>query len=377
MLKVFEAFSGYGSQILALKKFGVSFESVGILEIDKYAIQAYTNLHGETKNFGDITKVDVKNLPEMDVFFYSFPCTTISFTGLRTGMDRNSGNSSSLLWECEKIIDEKKPKYLILENVKALVSKRFKKDYDEWLSILEKQGYNSYWKVINAKDTGIPQNRERVFCVSILKTEDDGTFRFDDEFDSGLRVEDIVETNPDERLYYTVDRTKTLLEEMAEKPKFLDEIESKNELIQVGTLDIKGHDILKRVYSKKGIMTTVTTMAGGNTQPKIIETCAVRGRNVIDAESRTSGAKTKQMLEVSKKKGISNCVTTVQKDSLILSGPPFRVRKLSPKECFRLMGVEESDITILLNSNISNSQLYKMAGNSIVVNSMSFVRNFK
>ena len=159
-LKVFEAFSGYGSQSIALRNLGISHKVVAISEIDKYAIKAYEAIHGPTLNLGDISKIKVEDIPEHDIFTYSFPCQDLSVAGKQAGLHK--GTRSGLLYECEKIIEHCRPKYLLLENVKNLVGKKFKPQFDEWLDYLESLGYTSYWKVLNAKDYGIPQNRESI-----------------------------------------------------------------------------------------------------------------------------------------------------------------------------------------------------------------------
>jgi len=126
MIKLFEAFAGVGSQAMALRNLGLPFESIGIAEIDKYAIQSYNAIHGETKNYGDISKVDWNDVPDFDLFTYSFPCQDLSMAGKRKGLSRDSGTRSSLLWECERTIKEKKPTYLLLENVKGLITEEMK-----------------------------------------------------------------------------------------------------------------------------------------------------------------------------------------------------------------------------------------------------------
>ena len=503
VLRVFEAFSGYGSQSLALKKYGVNFKTVGISEIDTYAIKAHEALHGNIKNFGDISKINTLSLPDFDLFTYSFPCQDISMAGKQRGLKEGSDSRSSLLWECQKIIELKRPKFLMMENVKNLVGKKHKPDFDRWLQVLDQLGYNNYYKVINAKFCGIPQNRERVFCVSILKTEDPKTFKFYDNFDSGIRLKDILEDSVDEKYYLSEEKTCKLIEGLEAKgykgykgykrnyecdglaycidanyhkgtsvgnigksrrtqivektnnilkigsvsssqdgvivsptgvspthsaghgncPKILES----NKLNMVGMLDIKGNESIRRVYP------SLTTMQGGNRQPKIIEACAIRGRNPENPKSRISGLPTQQMLEVSKTPGINNCLTTVHKDTLLLESqvlrtvraqygkdirakyeagevkesrhnmrvheprkdgvyntltsvqkdnylleqPAFRIRKLTPRECFRLMGVSDVDIDKIQDSGVSNSQQYKMAGNSIVVDSMKFLDQLK
>jgi DNA (cytosine-5)-methyltransferase 1 len=172
MLNAFEAFAGIGAQAAALRNIGVTYKVVGISEIDKRAIKAYNLIHGDTPNFGDISKIDPATLPDIDLFTYSFPCQDLSTAGLQRGITEET--RSGLLWECRKIIDAKKPKYLLLENVPNLVGKKHKADFDKWIAYLDSMGYNTYWKVLNAKDFGIPQSRNRVFAVSILKEHDKG-----------------------------------------------------------------------------------------------------------------------------------------------------------------------------------------------------------
>jgi DNA (cytosine-5)-methyltransferase 1 len=139
MLKVFEAFAGVGSQRMALRNLGIDHKVVGICEIDKFALKSYEAIHGDCPNFGDISKIDVNDLPSMDLFTYSFPCQDLSIAGKQKGLGENT--RSGLLYECEKIIEAKRPKYLLLENVKNLVGKNFKNDFDKWLNYLEELGY--------------------------------------------------------------------------------------------------------------------------------------------------------------------------------------------------------------------------------------------
>ncbi|MEG2684447.1 MAG: DNA (cytosine-5-)-methyltransferase [Erysipelotrichaceae bacterium] len=193
MLRVFETFSGYGSQRMALRNLGIEHEVVAISEIDKYAIKSYEAIHGKTLNLGDISKINTIDIPDHDLFTYSFPCQDISIAGKQCGLDIGSGTRSGLLWECQKVIAIKKPKYLLLENVKNLVNTRHKDNFDKWLEWLESQGYTNYWDVLNSKDYGIPQHRERVFVVSILG--DHTPFCFNNGFDSQVSINDILESN--------------------------------------------------------------------------------------------------------------------------------------------------------------------------------------
>ena len=197
-LRVFEAFAGYGSQSIALRNLEVDYEVVAISEIDKYAIKAYNALHGSTLNLGDISKIKVEDIPKHDLFTYSFPCQDISVAGKTRGIVRGK-TRSGLLYECERIIEYCKPKYLLMENVKNFVSKKFKPQFDEWLDYLESLGYTNYWKVLNAKDYGIPQNRERLFVVSILGEHK--AYEFADKMPLDKCIADILEDEVDEKYY--------------------------------------------------------------------------------------------------------------------------------------------------------------------------------
>lgn len=407
-IKLFEGFSGYGSQKLAFNRLNIPVESVGISEIDPDAIIAYAALHCDesqyvdegldvetkrqilmdcnvgydfkkekstiprmkkakleqlfkahilSKNKGDISLLQIDDLPDMNFFTYSSPCTDISVAGKQEGLEKGRGTRSSLLWECEKVITGKRPEYLMMENVKNLVGKNHKEDFDIWLGILDGLGYNNYYKVINAKDCGIPQNRERVFCVSVRKDVDDGNFKFNEPFDSGLRLKDILEDKVDEKYYISDEIAGRLLESLKnDKTILLDMSQAKregspreyldncptlsardykeprliierqpNECVLLGKVDYNGHDYIKRVYSAEGISPTLNTNGGGNREVKTMQ--------------------------------------------------DFRIRKITPKECFRLMGLTDEEIHRIQSMDISNSQQYKLAGNSIVVDCMFFLKN--
>lgn len=336
MLRVFEAFAGYGSQSIALRNLGVEYEVVAISEIDKYAIKAYEAIHGETNNLGDISKIDPKNIPDHDLFTYSFPCQDLSVAGKQAGLGK--GTRSGLLYECEKVIEAKKPKYLLLENVKNLVGKKFKPQFDEWLEYLESLGYTNYWKVLNAKDYGVPQNRERVFVVSILGEHE--PYEFTDKIPLDKCISDILENEVDEKYYMN-------------KPFHLVNKGHQAEL------DIKGMDCIKRVYGTDKISPALTTMQGGHREPKILEVAHTEDK--YEQNARVYGTD-----------GISPTIAARDykdaKKILEVERTPLRIRKLTPRECFRLMGMRDDDIDKIQAAGISNTQQYKMAGNSIVIN---------
>ena len=382
MIRVFEAFAGYGSQSIALRNLEIEHEVVAISEIDKYAIRVYEAIHGPVLNLGDISKINPKDIPQHDLFTYSFPCQDLSVAGKQAGL--GEGTRSGLLYECEKIIEYCRPKYLLLENVKNLVGKKFKADFDKWLEYLEGLGYTNYWQVLNAKDYGVPQNRERVFVVSILGEHE--PYKFPKPIPLDKCIADILEDEVDEKYYLSeeiqkrfkiTNQNKNIIG--TTKPDFRtigqrDLVYDKNgimgalvatdykqpkqiaELNQLGTLDIKGMDCIKRVYGADGISPTLTTMQGGNTQPKII--CEQR----CDEGLRFF------------KDNICGTIRTINSggDKRVIE-ENFRIRKLTPRECFRLMGMRDDDIDKIQAVGISNTQQYKMAGNSIVVDVLEVI----
>ena len=286
-IRVFEAFAGYGSQSMALSRLGIDFEVVGISEIDKYAIQAYMAVHGDTPNYGDISKIDWSSVPDFDFLTYSFPCTDISIAGQQKGLAEGSGTRSSLLWECRKAIEAKRPKYLLMENVKNLVSKKFTPYLKEWLRFLEGQGYSNYTKVLNAKDFGVPQNRERVFMVSILG---EVSFHFPKPFTLEKRLKDVLEKYVDESFYLSEKVVNTFLARNEKnkakgngfkfEPTTGDVIAStidthsndrdcNNYVYVVGNTNPSGHGMNGNVFDSNGLCPTLTTNKGEG--PRILE----------------------------------------------------------------------------------------------------------
>lgn len=198
---MFTAFSGYDSQCLALNRANIDYELVGWSEIDQFAIKAHNALFPQwtDRNFGDISKIDWSQVPDFDLFTYSSPCQDFSNAGKMQGGEKGSGTRSSLLWECEIAIRAKMPKYLLMENVASLVSKKFIGTFQNWLNVLSELGYTNYWQVLNAKDYGVPQNRKRVFVVSILNSQE--PYYFPEPFETEIRLKDILEGYVDEKYY--------------------------------------------------------------------------------------------------------------------------------------------------------------------------------
>lgn len=218
-VRVFEAFAGYGSTAISLKRLQrdfpeeVRFEFVGISEIEPYAIAAYNAVHGDTPNFGDISRIDWAQVPDFDLFTMSSPCQDFSSAGKQAGGEEGSGTRSSLLWECRKAILAKRPKYILFENVSAILSKKFKPGFLKWCAELESYGYANFYQLLNAKDYGIPQNRLRCFMVSILRTEADPNpaYNFPAPFPLKKRLRDVLEENVDESYHLKDEQVQRIL----------------------------------------------------------------------------------------------------------------------------------------------------------------------
>lgn len=291
-LRLIELFAGIGSQTQALTNIGIAHKVVAISEIDKYAIQSYEAMHVKANNLGDIRKIE--ELPDADLWTYSFPCQDISVAGKGAGI--KEGTRSGLLFEVERLLrvaSEKGtlPKYLLLENVKNLVSKKFKADFDKWLDFLAELGYTNYWKVLNAKDYGIPQNRERVFCVSIRGEHK--PFVFPKPKELTIRLRDMIDEMVDEKFYLKESTIRSILRSTFNSRR--DSIRPGDGLantllardwrgpqcVQVGEVVggkwDKMHDISKRVYEPDGIAPTVHCQQGGNTELKIAEDFVLGG----------------------------------------------------------------------------------------------------
>ena len=291
-LRLIELFAGIGSQTQALKNIGVPHKVVAISEIDKYAIQSYEAIHGKVNNLGDIRGIEA--LPDADFWTYSFPCQDISVAGKGAGI--KEGTRSGLLFEVERLLiraaeDGTLPKYLLLENVKNLVSKKFKADFDRWLSFLSSLGYTNYWQILNAKDYGIPQNRERVFCVSIRG--DHTPFVFPEKQELKLRLRDMIDEVVDEKYYLKESTIRSIINSTFNSRR--DSIKSGDgvantlmardwkgpQCVQVGEVVgekwDKMHDISRRVYEPSGISPTVHCQQGGNTELKIAEIFVLGG----------------------------------------------------------------------------------------------------
>jgi len=371
MIKVVELFAGIGSQRKALERLGVEHEVVLAVEWDKYAWLSYEAIHGETPHHGDITTLE--RLPPCDLVTYSFPCQDLSVAGKQAGIKK--GTRSGLLYEVERLLDgmDEKPRYLLLENVKNLVSKRHKPDFDKWLSRLEEMGYNNYWKVLNAKNYGIPQNRERVFVVSIREDVnaertpyvmgflDNDAYKFPEPVELKLKLKDLLEDEVDEKYYLSENEIIYMNRKTKDGRTHWDFKHHSDEAAEFSrclTSNMaKGvpYNVLKTSY-KLEILVKEATKKGF--------AFAYEGDS-INLEQPNSKTRRGRV-----GRGVAQTLTTSPQQAVV----NYRIRKLTPKECWRLMGFDDEDFE-KAEAVCSNSQLYKQAGNSIVVDVLEYIFN--
>lgn len=219
-IRLIELFAGYGSQAMALKRVGAKFEHYRVVEFDKYAIKSYNAVHGTDFPAIDITTVHAADLGIVDtndycyMMTYSFPCTDLSVAGLQKGMKKGSGTRSGLLWEVERLLKEMNelPQILFMENVTQVHNQQNIEDFKSWLNFLESLGYSNYWKDLNAKDFGVPQNRERCFMISLLGNY---VYHFPEPIrERRTKLKDLLDHNVDERFYLKSEKAEKLIKQL-------------------------------------------------------------------------------------------------------------------------------------------------------------------
>lgn len=240
-LKILELFGGIGACSKALERLGIDYEIADYVEIDKYAVKSFNAIHNTNFEPQDITTWD-KTI-EVDLIMHGSPCQDFSVSGKQAGGDEGSGTRSSLMYETIRIVDKLKPKYVIWENVKNVISKKHKHNYDNYCNRMSELGYTNYGQVLNAKDYGIPQNRERVFTISIRKDLNQ-TFEFPQKQKLKLKLKDMLEDNVDEKYY--------LSEDIISKIKY--KFDEENVILG----GMQKHQSIK----KDGICTTLTSSMG-------------------------------------------------------------------------------------------------------------------
>ena len=387
-IRLISLFSGYDSQMLAFKYLGIDVEHYRTVEFNKYAVQSLNDIHNTNFSVQDITKIngDYLGVEDTDkytyVMTYSAPCTDISLAGKRAGMSKESGTRSANIWEVGRLLHECKelPQILIMENVPEIVNEC---SWKNWVLLLENLGYSSYCQFLNAKNYGIPQNRERCFMVSILGNYN---YNFPKGFELKYRLKDLLENNVDEGFCLSDKFLNYCLGVNQKKSKF----PRKKRFLQS-----------LQMTNEKGIATTISTNAGnrpvdnfilkdngiiGSTQenayvgsldnncPSLTAAMGMGGghipiifRNDIEpkvlggiGEKKSNGGTQWYQQDCIYDDNIAISVTTTfnpyYKNNL-------QMRKLTPKECFKLMGVKPGDYDKL---TVSKTQKYIQAGNSIV-----------
>ena len=424
-IRLIEFFGGIGSQAMALRDIGADFEHYKLVEVDKYAVQSYNAIHDTQFTPLDIREVHAGNLEVKDkdkfcyIVTYSFPCTDLSVAGKMKGMskaDWENGNStrSGLLWEVERILKEctkdELPQILLMENVPQVHAERNMADFESWLSFLRSKGYHNHWQDFNAKNYGIPQSRNRCFCVSILSDEF-VDFEFPDPIPLTTVMKDYLEEEVDEKYYINTDKANKLIKQFITnnvidglKDRITIDLTIKdpqeisvancivshiykngiykrgkegNGVIKITKARILGkmkgkYESSNRVYDKEALCPTLNTCQGSGQKPKIINKCivAMRGRNPEKPTSRKAGLPTDQKLEKApegiEKSNVVPTLTASSSENINYVEIQYRLRKLTPKECWRLMGYTDKDFEKAQKAGVSNSQLYKQAGNAIV-----------
>lgn len=365
-LTVNELFAGIGAVRKALINQNIPHEIVGISEIDKYAIKSYEAMYGKTRNYGDISKVE--RLDYADLWTYGFPCQDISLAGDMKGIVREE-TRSGLLHEVERLLEVAKeegtlPKFLIMENVKNLVSKKFIGDFQRWIDKLSDLGYTTEWKVLIASDYGIPQRRERVFAVSVRK--DKGGYSFPEPMLLEKKFRDLLEEEVEGKYFLRKEMFEYFERHSREcGDNFIQEKTCNQVGMLVGDKWAKQHERSSRVWGTDSLCPTLTTCTGGGQEVKIIVQEATKKGYAIDEKGDSIDIayinQNKRRARVDKERA-HTITTSPQIGTLTDHG----VRKLTPRECFRLMGFSDGDFN-KAQAICSDTQLYKQAGNSIVV----------
>ena len=314
-MKFLELCAGIGGFRQALENLGC--ECVGYSEIDKHAIKLYSAWYNDECNFGDITKIEAEKLPDFELLVGGFPCQAFSIAGKRGGFNDTRG---TIFFDFARIMKAKKPKFAIFENVKGLLNHDGGKTYETMLRTLDELGYNAQWGILNTKFHGLPQNRERVYIVANLRERSSTKILFERGDDITDKVER-TENGIIGQFYNRKGKTHQdlgVISSEGHSPALLATTHKNPRIVKIGDIDGLNTQY-SRVYDSEGVSTTINAQGGG------------------------LGAKT----------GLYNIGD--------------KVRRLTPKECFRLQGFKDEMVELGYKLGISDSQLYKMAGNAVSV----------
>ncbi len=390
MIKLLELFGGIGACSKALERLNIEHEVVDYVEIDKYAVKSYNAIHNSNFEPQDITQWD-KDI-EVDLIMHGSPCQDFSLAGKQAGGDEGAGTRSSLMYETIRIVSKLKPKYVIWENVKNLLSVKHRHNFDAYLEIMENLGYENHYQVLNAKDYGIPQNRERVFTISILKEsivyddynsnirkdqdlttncgsstirngwkiiECEQNFTFPLKQELTLRLKDMLENEVDEKYYLSEYKINSISHWKAYQKPF-EKVQGKNSIVPTLTARGAGEEHSGMITYSDSLDNTT------NLQDKClnIKEATKKGyKESYDGDSVNLEQPNSKTRRGRVGNQVAQTLTTSCNQGVVNN---YRIRKLTPKECWRLMGFDDEDFEKASQVN-SNAQLYKQAGNSIVV----------
>lgn len=380
-MKFLDLFAGIGGFRLGMESAG--HECIGFCEIDKFARASYKSIHnteGEVE-LHDITRVtdeSIRRIGRVDVICGGFPCQAFSIAGARRGFEDTRG---TLFFEIARFASILRPKYLFLENVKGLLNHENGITFETIISTLDELGYDVEWQVLNSKNFGVPQNRERVFIIGHLRGE--CTRRVFPLSKSGQQVASIKEQYSNTittRYGNSQGAGAYIVESKSQKVRSIGNIHpSGNGILIAGKLPVN-HDQNSRVYDTNGLAPTLSTMQGGEQEPKIIQRGHGYNQGGEHDIAPTLTSNSYQENNLVKVVDFYNKITKDEVGTLTSSGggstvrvgsfgitDGYRIRKLTPRECWRLQGFPDWAFDKAQEVN-SNSQLYKQAGNSVTVN---------
>jgi len=333
MLRILELFSGIGACSTALDRLGIEHEIVDAVEVDRWALRSFNAIHGTNFETQDIRLWD-KDL-DCDLIMHGSPCQDFSVAGKQAGGDEHSGTRSSLMYETLRIVEKIRPRYVIWENVKNILSRKHRHNFDNYLERMEQLGYRNYYQVLNAKDYGIPQNRERIFVVSII-----GAFgyKFPEKQELKLKLKDMLEEQVDEKYYLSGKMMKYILDTNETQKGSKWEGRADNDSLNANiahTLSVRGVSGSQRAgvsnfiidnYNGEIKVKDIKLRIKNNTKQGYLE--AHEGDGVYTNISTKRGTVTPQAIHT---------ITSVQDAGVVDKG--LRIRKLTPNECWKLMRI--------------------------------------
>lgn len=349
-ISILELFGGIGACTKALKNIGMNVNVVDYVEIDKFAVKSYNAINGTNFEPQDIKKWD-KDI-NVDLIMHGSPCQDISLAGLQAGADQGTNTRSSLMYESIRIINKLKPKYVVWENVKNLLEKKHRHNFDNYINKLDELGYNSYYQVLNAKDYGIPQNRERVYTISIRKDVDKKEFEFPKKEPLKIVLKDLLERDVDKK-YYLNDKqllaiknsTYMSTQRRIQEKNWCDTLCARDfkdpKCVRIGGIfdTEKSKHQAGSIYDKEGLAPTIDTMQGGYRQPMVEEyedTYVSKKYNNFVKEKgyfpkMFNPYNSKEIKDIAPTQTTQCCSTS--SSATVCISTKTKVRKLTPLEC--------------------------------------------